>query len=119
MTPTRSNRGIAHENGSIEGPHGHLKRAIEDALLMRGTFDFDDLAAYRRFIDEIVGRRNARTGWPAARFLAAIAEHEANAANRNAGTSSSATAALVSKKRGRTLWGSSRKARAAPAQNTV
>lgn len=61
MTPTRNNRGIAHENGSIEGPHGHLKRAIEDALLMRGTSDFDDLAAYRRFIDEIVGRRNART----------------------------------------------------------
>src|SRR5512144_3068566 len=60
MTPTRNNGGLAHENGSIEGPHGHLKRAIEDALLMRGTSDFDDLAAYRRFIDEIVGRRNAR-----------------------------------------------------------
>jgi hypothetical protein len=60
MTPTRNNGGIAHENGSIEGPHGHLKRAIEDALLMRGTSDFDDLATYRRFIDEIVGRRNAR-----------------------------------------------------------
>lgn len=29
---------------------------------MRGTSDFDDLAAYRRFIDEIVGRRNARNG---------------------------------------------------------
>lgn len=62
MTPTRNNRGIAHENGAIEGPHGHLKRAIADALLMRGTSDFDDLAAYRRFIDEIVGRRNARNG---------------------------------------------------------
>ena len=31
-----------------------------DALLMRGTSDFDDLAAYRRFIDEIVSRQNAR-----------------------------------------------------------
>ena len=36
MTPTRNTGGLAHENGSIEGPHGHLKRAIEDALLMRG-----------------------------------------------------------------------------------
>jgi hypothetical protein len=27
---------------------------------MRGSRDFDDLAAYRRFIDELVGRRNAR-----------------------------------------------------------
>lgn len=60
MTPSRNNRSIAHENGSIEGPHGHLKRAINDALLMRGSSDFDDLAAYRRFVDEIVSRVNAR-----------------------------------------------------------
>jgi hypothetical protein len=26
MEPTRNNRGLAHENGSIESPHGHLKR---------------------------------------------------------------------------------------------
>ena len=32
---SRNNRGIAHENGSIESPHGHLKRAIEDAALLR------------------------------------------------------------------------------------
>jgi hypothetical protein len=60
MTPTRNNAGIAHENGAIEGPHGHLKRAIEDALLMRASRDFDDLTSYRRFIDEIIGRRNTR-----------------------------------------------------------
>jgi transposase InsO family protein len=51
MEPTRNNRGVAHENGSIESPHGHLKKAVKDALLMRGVNDFDDLAAYRRFID--------------------------------------------------------------------
>ncbi len=60
MTPTRNNTGIAHENGAIEGPHGHLKRAIDDALLMRGSRDFGDLAAYRCFVDEIVSRYNAR-----------------------------------------------------------
>jgi hypothetical protein len=60
MEPTRNNRGVAHENGSIESAHGHLKQAIEDALLLRGSRDFDDLQAYRRFVDEIVGRRNAR-----------------------------------------------------------
>lgn len=59
MEPTRNNRGVAHENGSIEGPHGHLKNAVEDAVLMRGTRDFDDLAGYRLFIDEIVSRKNA------------------------------------------------------------
>jgi len=60
MTATRNNAGIAHENGAIEGSHGHLKRAIDDALLMRGSCDFDDLAAYRRFVDEIVSRCNVR-----------------------------------------------------------
>ena len=60
MEPTRNNRGVAHENGSIESPHGHLKQAIEDALLLRGAHDFATLEAYRRFVDEIVGRRNAR-----------------------------------------------------------
>src|SRR6266550_5330416 len=59
MTPSRNNRGVAHENGSIESAHGHLKNALRDELLLRGSCDFADLAAYRRFIDEVVGRRNA------------------------------------------------------------
>ncbi len=37
MTPTRNNRGVAHENGSIESSHGHLKKALQDALLLRGS----------------------------------------------------------------------------------
>jgi len=60
MMPTRNTPGVAHENGSIESPHGHLKKVIEDALLLRGSRNFEDLAAYRRFVDEVVGRRNAR-----------------------------------------------------------
>ena len=59
MQPTRNNRGVAHENGAIESAHGHLRKAVRDALLMRGVSDFDDLASYRRFIDEIVSRKNA------------------------------------------------------------
>ncbi|KQQ86238.1 hypothetical protein ASF65_06950 [Aureimonas sp. Leaf324] len=59
MTPTRNNRGVAHENGAIESAHGHLKSAVRDALLLRASADFDDLVAYRAFVDEIVARRNA------------------------------------------------------------
>jgi hypothetical protein len=68
MQPTRNNRGVAHEtcpwalvprDGAIESSHGHLKSAVRDALLMRGGGDFDDLYGYRRFIDEIVSRKNA------------------------------------------------------------
>ena len=60
MTPSRNNRGVAHENGSIESSHGHLKNVLRDELLLRGSREFENLAAYRRFIDEVVGRRNAR-----------------------------------------------------------
>jgi hypothetical protein len=60
MTPSRNNRGIAHENGAIESAHGHLKMAIRDALLMRGSGGFDDLAGYRHFVDEVVSRKNRR-----------------------------------------------------------
>lgn len=60
MAASRNNRGVAHENGAIEGPHGHLKNAVEDALLLRGSRDFDTIAEYRAFIDALVGRRNAR-----------------------------------------------------------
>jgi len=37
MSPNRSNRRVAAENGAIDGPHAHLKRTIADALLLRGT----------------------------------------------------------------------------------
>ena len=60
MVASRNNRGIAHENGTIEAAHGHLKRAVEDALLLRGSRDFSTIADYRRFVDELIGRRNAR-----------------------------------------------------------
>lgn len=60
MMPSRNNAGVAQENGAIESAHGHLKAALGDALLLRGSRDFDDIDAYRRFVDEIVGQRNAR-----------------------------------------------------------
>ena len=60
MAATRNNRGLAHENGAIESHHGHLKRGIEQALMLRGSRDFDSLDAYRSWIAELVGRRNAR-----------------------------------------------------------
>ena len=66
MEATRNNAGLAHENGAIESPHGHLKKALEDALLLRGSRDFADLDAYRAFVDMVVGRRNANLAKPIA-----------------------------------------------------
>ena len=59
MEPTRNNKGVAHENGAVESSHGHLKQALDQALLLRGSRAFDSLEAYRAFVDEVVGRRNA------------------------------------------------------------
>ena len=60
MTPTRNNTGVAHENGAIESQHGHLKRTVIQALLLRGSADFESLEAYRGWIADLIGRRNAR-----------------------------------------------------------
>ena len=60
MQPTRNNRGVAHENGAIESRHGHFKKRIAQALLLRGTSGFDDLDAYRAFTADLVGQHTRR-----------------------------------------------------------
>jgi hypothetical protein len=60
MAGTRNNRGVSHENGSVESSHRYLKEAIEQALLLRGHRDFEDRAAYEAFVREAVMRRNRR-----------------------------------------------------------
>jgi len=60
MAGTRNNRGLSHENGSVESSHRYLKEAIEQALLLRGHRDFDDRTAYEGFVREAVMRRNRR-----------------------------------------------------------
>lgn len=64
MRSSRNNPGKGHENGGIESPHGHIKRRIEQALLLRTSADFDSIASYQAFIDQVVSqhnRRNAKT----------------------------------------------------------
>ena len=58
MQATRNNRGVAHENGAIESPHGHLKRMIDQALMLRNSRDFKDEASYREWIRELIRRAN-------------------------------------------------------------
>ena len=60
MTPTRNNRGVSHENGAVESPHGHIKNRIRQALLLRESHDFDSLDDYRQWIDGLIRRFNRR-----------------------------------------------------------
>jgi len=58
MKATRNNKGVAHENGSVEGAHGHLKRRIEQALMIRRSCDFNSASEYQDFISTAVSRYN-------------------------------------------------------------
>jgi hypothetical protein len=60
MIASRNNPGEAHENGAVEAHNNHLKTALDQALILRGSRDFADIAAWRRFVDELVARRNRR-----------------------------------------------------------
>ena len=60
MLPTRNNKGVSHENGSVESSHGHLKNRIRQELLLRGSNNFDTLAEYEQWIYLIVQNSNKR-----------------------------------------------------------
>lgn len=60
MQPTRNNRGVAHENGAIESPHGHMKRMADQALMLRNSRDFESEQAYRLWLRELIRKANMR-----------------------------------------------------------
>lgn len=60
VQPSRNNLGIAHENGAIEASHGHFKRRLQQALLLRGSTDFASLDEYQAFIETIIAKLNAK-----------------------------------------------------------
>jgi len=55
---TRIRPGQPHENGVVEQKHYRTKRAVAQALVLRGSSDFDSVPAYESFVREIVGRDN-------------------------------------------------------------
>ncbi|MBV8884243.1 MAG: IS21 family transposase, partial [Chroococcidiopsidaceae cyanobacterium CP_BM_RX_35] len=61
MLPTRNNRGRSHENGSIESPHGHFKRRLHQALLLRGSNDFENVESYQQLIAQVIAVLNQRS----------------------------------------------------------
>ncbi len=54
------NRGASDENGAIEARQRSIKHFIEQALLLRGSRQFDTLDNYREFIAAVAARANAR-----------------------------------------------------------
>lgn len=60
IEPTRNNKGISHENGAIESPNGHLKNRLDQALMLRGSRNFDSLNEYKAFLRDLMQRQNKR-----------------------------------------------------------
>jgi Mu transposase-like protein len=48
-----------HENGDSESSHGHFKTAVDQALHLRGSRDFNSRDEYGCFLKEVVVTRNA------------------------------------------------------------
>lgn len=57
---TRNNTGVAHENGAIESSNRHIKSQVEQALKVRGSFDFNCRVEYESFVQSVTSRRNKR-----------------------------------------------------------
>ena len=55
---TRTNPRSSHENGVVEQGHRRLKNAVVQALILRGSRDFDTEQEYTEFVRRIVDRRN-------------------------------------------------------------
>jgi hypothetical protein len=54
----KTNPNSGNENGDVEQRHHRFKRAVDQALLLRGSRDFVDVPAYERFLKALTDRLN-------------------------------------------------------------
>jgi hypothetical protein len=59
VKPHHTNPASPNENGDCEQSHHRLKRAVEQALLLRGSRDFTSQEEYGRFLKDLFAQRNA------------------------------------------------------------
>jgi hypothetical protein len=63
VKPDCNTPGRGHENGDVEQAHHRFKRAVQQALLLRGSREFSSRAEYEVFLGEIFsGRNRGRVG---------------------------------------------------------
>lgn len=74
MTPRLIELGEKEQNGDVEAANGAIKRRLEQALLVRGSRDFESVDAWQAFVDETLRKSNANRGRRVAEDLAAMRE---------------------------------------------
>jgi hypothetical protein len=57
MEKTQAGKG--NENGDVESSHRHFKAAVDQALMLRGSRDFESRQAYAEFLRELLAQKNA------------------------------------------------------------
>ena len=74
MTPRTTAVGAKEQNGDVEAGNGALKRRLAQALLVRGSRDFESVDAWQDFIDGVERKANAHRSRRVAEDLAAMRE---------------------------------------------
>ena len=74
LTPRTIHVDCPNENGDVEAHNGHLKRRLEQHLLLRGYRDFASEAAYDEFVAEALTKANAPRSAKVAEELAVMRE---------------------------------------------
>jgi hypothetical protein len=74
MTPRTTEVGEKEQNGDVESGNGALKRRLEQALLVRGSRDFESVEAWQEFVDEVARKANAGRGTRVTDELVAMRE---------------------------------------------
>ena len=74
IKPRTTEVGAKEQNGDVEAGHGVLKRKLEQALLVRGSRDFESVEAWQAFVDGVTRKANAARGKRVAEDLAAMRE---------------------------------------------
>jgi hypothetical protein len=74
MTPRTTEVGEKEQNGDAEASNRVIKRALEQALLVRGSRDFETIDAWQAFVDDVVRKRNLAQGRRVGEDLAAMRE---------------------------------------------
>ena len=59
VLPERIQPGKSHENGDAEQSHRRFKETVDQALMLRGSRDFQGVEDYLAFLRKLVARRNA------------------------------------------------------------
>ncbi len=62
MKPRTIEVGESHQNGDVEAHNGAIKRALTQALIVRGSATFESVEQYQRFLDEFARKRNKSRG---------------------------------------------------------